>query len=69
MLFDVDGTLIDVLENKRSVWRDWPRHHGLDPAEVQQVALRTRPQDTFTPQADPAQCLACCTACKTRSPE
>ncbi|MGI4895910.1 MAG: HAD family hydrolase [Janthinobacterium lividum] len=61
VLFDVDGTLIDALENQRSVWRAWAKHHGLDPAEVYQVALRTRPQDTFAtlaPQADPARCLA-----------
>lgn len=43
---DVDGTLIDTLENQCRVWHTWATHHELDPVEVYQVALRTRPGDT-----------------------
>lgn len=46
VLFDVDGTLVDALEGQRSIWAQWAREFGLDPATVYEVALRTRPIDT-----------------------
>lgn len=61
VLFDVDGTLIDAVSNQRRVWETWAARHGLDPHEVYQVALRTRPLETFAavaPGRDPARCLA-----------
>ncbi|MFB0629516.1 HAD family hydrolase [Streptomyces sp. AB3(2024)] len=61
VLFDVDGTLIDALDNQRRVWRTWAERHGLDPDEVHRVALRTRPVETFAqvaPDRDPRACLA-----------
>ena len=60
VLFDVDGTLIDALDNQRRVWHTWARHHGVDPDETHRVALRTRPRDTFAalvPHRDPDRCL------------
>ncbi|MEU4093241.1 HAD-IA family hydrolase [Streptomyces sp. NPDC026673] len=61
VLFDVDGTLIDAVDNQRLVWRTWAERYGLDPDEVYQVALRTRPMETFAqvaPGQDPQECLA-----------
>ncbi|MER6473195.1 HAD family hydrolase [Streptomyces collinus] len=61
VLFDVDGTLIDALDNQRLVWRTWAERYGLDPDEVYRVALRTRPTETFAqiaPDEDPHKCLA-----------
>jgi sugar-phosphatase len=61
VLFDVDGTLIDAVDNQRLVWRTWAERHGLDPDEVYRVALRTRPMETFAqvaPDRDPRRCLA-----------
>ena len=61
VLFDVDGTLIDAVENQRLVWRTWAERYGLDPDEVHRVALRTRPMETFAQVAsdkDPRECLA-----------
>ncbi|MFD0358854.1 HAD family hydrolase [Streptomyces sp. NPDC127110] len=61
VLFDVDGTLIDALDNQRLVWRAWAQRYGLDPDEVHRVALRTRPVETFAqvaPDRDPQECLA-----------
>ncbi|GAA0318223.1 HAD family hydrolase [Streptomyces polychromogenes] len=61
VLFDVDGTLIDALDNQRLVWRTWAARYGLDPDEVHRVALRTRPMETFAqvaPDRDPHECLA-----------
>ena len=61
VLFDVDGTLIDAVANQRQVWATWAGRYGLDPAEVHQVALRTRPMETFAvvvPDEDPRACLA-----------
>ncbi|WP_328666122.1 HAD-IA family hydrolase [Streptomyces sp. NBC_00322] len=61
VLFDVDGTLIDAIDNQRRVWRTWAERYGLDPDEVYQVALRTRPMETFAdvaPDQDPRECLA-----------
>ncbi|MER5544138.1 HAD-IA family hydrolase [Streptomyces sp. NPDC002589] len=61
VLFDVDGTLINALDNQRQVWRAWAEHYGLDPDEVYRVALRTRPTETFAQVAachDPHECLA-----------
>lgn len=61
VLFDVDGTLIDALDNQRLVWRTWAERYGLDPDEVYRVALRTRPMETFAevaPDRDPHECLA-----------
>ncbi|MFK4066279.1 HAD-IA family hydrolase [Streptomyces sp. NPDC029674] len=61
VLFDVDGTLIDAVDNQRLVWRTWAARYGLDPDEVYQVALRTRPMETFAqvaPVQDPRECLA-----------
>ncbi|MFI8876882.1 HAD family hydrolase [Streptomyces sp. NPDC055243] len=61
VLFDVDGTLIDAVDNQRLVWRTWAERHGLDSGEVYRVALRTRPMETFAqvaPDRDPRECLA-----------
>ncbi|MFZ3467541.1 HAD-IA family hydrolase [Streptomyces sp. 4.24] len=61
VLFDVDGTLIDAVDNQRLVWRTWAEGYGLDPVEVYRVALRTRPMETFAqvaPDQDPRECLA-----------
>ncbi|MGA5407614.1 HAD family hydrolase [Streptomyces lavendulocolor] len=60
VLFDVDGTLIDAVDNQRRVWRMWAERYGLDPEEVYRVALRTRPMETFAqvvPERDPQECL------------
>lgn len=60
VLFDVDGTLIDAVDNQRRVWRTWAGRYALDPDEVHRVALRTRPLETFTqvaPHRDPQECL------------
>ncbi|UUN27099.1 HAD family phosphatase [Streptomyces sp. FIT100] len=61
VLFDVDGTLIDAVDNQRRVWHAWARRFGHDPDEVYRVALRTRPMETFAevvPGRDPGECLA-----------
>lgn len=61
VLFDVDGTLIDAVSNQRQVWKTWAERYGLDADEVYQVALRTRPMETFVQVAadrDPRECLA-----------
>ncbi|MFF9623627.1 HAD family hydrolase [Streptomyces griseosporeus] len=61
VLFDVDGTLIDAVDNQRRVWATWARRYGLDADEVYRVALRTRPTETFAqvaPDRDPHACLA-----------
>ncbi|MFI0898206.1 HAD family hydrolase [Streptomyces sp. NPDC020983] len=60
VLFDVDGTLIDALGNQRQVWGMWAARYGLNPDEVYQVALRTRPLETFAvvlPDRNPQECL------------
>ncbi len=61
VLLDVDGTLIDAVSNQRRVWGTWAERYGLDVDEVYQVALRTRPMETFAQVAadrDPRECLA-----------
>ncbi|MFD8568738.1 HAD family hydrolase [Streptomyces sp. NPDC059639] len=61
VLFDVDGTLIDAVDNQRLVWRTWAERYGLDADEVYRTALRTRPMETFAqvaPDHDPQECLA-----------
>jgi mannitol-1-/sugar-/sorbitol-6-phosphatase len=61
VLIDVDGTLIDAVSNQRKVWGTWAERFGLDADEVYQVALRTRPMETFAQVAadrDPRECLA-----------
>ncbi|WP_330297118.1 HAD-IA family hydrolase [Streptomyces sp. NBC_00503] len=61
VLFDVDGTLVDAVANQRRVWATWAARHGLDPDAVYEVALRTRPMETFAavaPDEDPHACLA-----------
>ncbi|UXY25433.1 HAD family hydrolase [Streptomyces sp. HUAS TT20] len=61
VLFDVDGTLIDAVSNQRRIWGTWAQRYGLDADEVYQVALRTRPMETFAQVAadqDPRACLA-----------
>ncbi|MFH8371020.1 HAD family hydrolase [Streptomyces sp. NPDC018031] len=61
VLFDVDGTLIDAVDNQRRVWRSWAVRYGQDPDETYRVALRTRPVETFAalvPDRDPRDCLA-----------
>lgn len=61
VLFDVDGTLINALGNQRIVWAEWAERYGLDAEYVYQVALRTRPTETFgivAPGHDPRECLA-----------
>ena len=47
--------------DQRRVWGAWAERYGLDPGEVYQVALRTRPMETFAhvvPNHDPRECLA-----------
>ncbi|MGW3205718.1 HAD family hydrolase [Streptomyces sp. NPDC001135] len=61
VLFDVDGTLIDAVDNQRQVWKTWAGRYGLDPDAVYELALRTRPMETFAevaPGRDPQECLA-----------
>ncbi|GHC98990.1 hypothetical protein GCM10010313_08590 [Streptomyces violarus] len=61
VLFDVDGTLIDAMDNQRRAWVSWVGRYGLDASEVYQVALRRRPMETFAnvaPDQDPRECLA-----------
>ncbi|MFF9279196.1 HAD family hydrolase [Streptomyces griseosporeus] len=61
VLFDVDGTLIDAVDNQRRVWAAWAQRYGLAADEVYRVALRTRPTETFAqvaPDRDPDACLA-----------
>ncbi|MEU5215427.1 HAD-IA family hydrolase [Streptomyces sp. NPDC020807] len=61
VLFDVDGTLMDAVENQRRMWHRWAARYGLDGTEVYAVALRTRPVETFAavaPGEDPDACLA-----------
>lgn len=53
--------MINAVENQRLVWRAWAKQYGLDPEEVYETALRTRPLETFAwvaPHCDPAECLA-----------
>ncbi|MFF2774524.1 HAD family hydrolase [Streptomyces sp. NPDC058052] len=60
VLFDVDGTLVDALDNQRRVWATWAGRHGLDPDAVYRTALRTRPLETFAevaPHLEPGACL------------
>ncbi|MGW2919167.1 HAD family hydrolase [Streptomyces angustmyceticus] len=60
VLFDVDGTLIDAVDNQRRVWAAWAGRYGVDADEVHRVALRTRPLETFArvvPDQDPQECL------------
>ena len=60
MLFDVDGTLIDAASNQRRVWASWAHELSIDPNTTYEVALRTRPSETFAivaPHHDPARCL------------
>jgi len=60
VLFDVDGTLIDAAANQRRVWALWAHEFGVDPNTTYEVALRTRPIETFAIVAahhDPARCL------------
>jgi mannitol-1-/sugar-/sorbitol-6-phosphatase len=52
---------LDAVSDQRRVWRTWAQRYGLDAGEVYQVALRTRPVETFAPVAagrDPRECLA-----------
>ena len=61
VLFDVDGTLLDVLANQRRVWDLWADRHGLDRDAVYACATRTTPRETFAsvaPDRDPRECLA-----------
>ncbi|MEU8524352.1 HAD-IA family hydrolase [Streptomyces sp. NPDC048629] len=61
VLFDVDGTLMNAIANQRRMWATWAGRYGLDGDAVYEVALRTRPVDTFAevaPDADPDECLA-----------
>ena len=60
VLFDVDGTLIDAAANQRRVWALWAHEFAVDPNTTYEVALRTRPTETFAIVAahhDPARCL------------
>jgi sugar-phosphatase len=60
VLFDVDGTLLDVMPNLRRVWAEWAVRHALDPELVWQTALVRRPEETFgivAPSLDVASCL------------
>jgi len=57
MLFDVDGTLVDAVENQRRIWAEWAALFGRPADEVHALALRTRPAETIAellPAADRA---------------
>lgn len=41
VLLDVDGTLIDAVDNQRRVWATWAGRYGLDAAEVRGRFART----------------------------
>jgi hypothetical protein len=61
VLFDVDGTLLDVLANQRGVWHAWADRYGLGRGRVYECAIRTVPRETFAivaPDRDPDQCPA-----------
>lgn len=61
VLFDVDGTLVDAVENQRRIWAEWAERFSLDGDEVHALALRTRPVETvahFLPKAERAHALA-----------
>jgi sugar-phosphatase len=61
VLFDVDGTLLDVVANQRRIWAQWARRHGMDVDDVWRAALGTRPPETFAavaPGLAPQACLA-----------
>jgi sugar-phosphatase len=47
VLFDVDGTLVDVVANQKRVWAAWARRHNLEADRVWSPAAGTRPQETF----------------------
>jgi mannitol-1-/sugar-/sorbitol-6-phosphatase len=60
VLFDVDGTLLDVLANQRRVWDLWADRFGLDRDHVYGRAIRTVPLETFAivaPDRDQRECL------------
>ena len=60
MLFDVDGTLVDAVDNQRLIWARWADQFGLDREQVYALALRTRPAETvarFLPVRDRAVAL------------
>lgn len=46
VLFDVDGTLVDAVDNQRRIWAEWAEENGLDAGAVYELALRTRPVET-----------------------
>ena len=46
VLFDVDGTLVDAVENQRRIWAEWAAAFGQPADEVYALALRTRPAET-----------------------
>jgi sugar-phosphatase len=46
VLFDVDGTLVDAVENQRRIWAVWAAAHGQSVDAVYALALRTRPAET-----------------------
>lgn len=60
VLFDVDGTLVDAVENQRRIWARWADLFGLDGAQVYAFALRSRPAETvarFLPHQERAEAL------------
>ena len=40
VLFDVDGTLVDAVENQRRIWAEWAAAHRQSADEVYALALR-----------------------------
>jgi sugar-phosphatase len=59
VLFDVDGTLVDVVANQKRVWAAWARGQNLDADRVWSAAVGTRPQETFASVAPDLDPLAC----------
>jgi len=60
VLFDVDGTLVDAVDNQRRIWAMWSERFGLDGNDVYALALRTRPVETvaaFLPEGDRSDAL------------
>jgi sugar-phosphatase len=55
ILFDLDGVLVDSARPVERVWRAWAERHGLDVAQVVEVAHGRRTIETvrlFTPHLD-----------------
>lgn len=60
VLFDVDGTLLGVVDNQRRIWSEWALRHDLDPGWVHSEAVGTRAPEIFAavaPHLEREHCL------------